>query len=197
MSLLRKPEPWLITLLFVIPFSLALFTFHSGWVPTRLGQTANPERTLLNPAVALNLASYPAGERLDQRWALIYARSGPCDQTCASQLIRLMSVHISLGRHGERVKWVYLNVPPAGSSTAGDPGIPELPDDRELIVLNADAALRDTLLALPTMDTMGLGDGRVLFVDTRGHLVTMYPPEPTQRSLLRDLRRLLDTSRRG
>ncbi len=197
MSLLRRPEPWLITLLFAVPFSLALVSYHSGWLPTRLGQTSNPERTLIEPAVPLNLASYTAGERLNQRWALIYARTGPCDQSCASQLIRLMSVHISLGRHGERVKWVYLNIPPAGSPTAPDPRIPELPDDRELIVLHADAELRDALLGLPTMDTMNLGDGRVLFVDPRGNLVTMYPPEPTQRPLLRDLRRLLDTSRSG
>jgi hypothetical protein len=196
MSLLRRPEPWLITLLFAVPFSLATLTYLSGWAPSMLGQTDNPERTLVDPAQPLQLYSLGAdGERLRNRWALIYANTGPCDQACASHLIRLLAVHISLGRHGERVKWVYLNVPPAGATGAGDPGVPELPDDRELIVLTAEGAQRDVLHGL--IEAASLQSGRVLFVDPRGNLVAIYPAEPTQRSLLRDMRRLLDTSRSG
>jgi hypothetical protein len=196
MSLLRKPEPWLITLLFAVPFSLAILAYFGEWAPSMLGQTENPERTLVDPAVPLNLNTLGAdGERLHNRWALVYARTGPCDQVCASHLIRLLAVHISLGRHGERVKWVYLNVPPAGASVAGHANVPELPDDRELIVLASGASQRDVLHNL--VEPESLRAGRVLFIDPRGNLVAIYPAEPTQRSLLRDMRRLLDTSRSG
>jgi hypothetical protein len=186
-----RAEPWLITAAFVVPFTLALTLLYGGFAAELLGRTNNPERALIDPPVPLGMLAEPARtDNARYRWALIYARMLPCDDACMTHLVRLQQVHLALGRHGERVQRVYLGLHP---ETGGGAPMPQQPMAGLAVGPAADEQQR-ILLGLPGHDPR---EGRIFIRDPLGNLVASYPGGAAQRGLLRDIRRLLDTSWTG
>lgn len=173
----RRTELWLIALVCVGPFVLALLVYYMrpGWLPQLPGS-----RELVEPPVSIAaLPLEPASG--EPRWSLIYARIGPCNSECVRDLDRLRQVHWALGADLERVRRVYLHT--------ADP-VPAVSDD--LAVGRLDTERGAALVA--ALDAARLANGRVYVADPRGNLVVSYAPEVDQRELLRDLERLLDAS---
>jgi hypothetical protein len=166
--------PWLVALVCLGPFAVALFIFYGApnWLPQLPGS-----RELIAEPVPLP----PQWRSSDEEagvWQLIYARMSPCEQQCAQHLGRLLQVQLALGRDQDRVRRVVWHV---GS-------LPELGDPKLTKLTLDDAAGRGIVAALGAERMV---DGRVYVADPRGEVILSYPPDVEQKELLRDLKRLL------
>ena len=173
--------PWLVALVCLGPFAVALFIYYGplglSWLPQLPGS-----RELLREPVPLPQewrgAEVSSDAEAPHAWQLIYARMTPCEQQCAHHLGRLLQVQLALGRDQARVQRVVWHT---GS-------LPQ-PDDRQLA-----AHALDDAVGRAVVDALGaerLGEGRVYVADPRGFVVLSYPPDVEQKELLRDLKRVL------
>lgn len=167
---------WLVALVCFGPFAGALFLYYGpldpGWLPQLPGQ-----RELLEPSVPLPAEWRDAGVEAEP-WQLIYARMTPCEQPCVQHLVRLLQVHLALGRDRDRVRRAVWHVG----------ALPPLEDPQLAVRLLDSAPGREIAAAL---GGERLGEGRVLVADPRGEVILSYPPDVEQKELLRDLERLL------
>ena len=168
--------PWLIALVCLGPFGLAMLLYYGPrdvvWLPQLPGQ-----RELLDTPVPLP-AAWLDGTPGAYRWSLIYARMAACDRQCTRELTRLLKVRQALGKdqeHVQRALWY-----------AGDaPGLA----DPELKLQRLDESPGPEVAA-----ALGLnrnGSGRIFVADPRGDVILSYPVDVEQKELLRDLKRLL------
>jgi len=179
----KSLAPWLVALVCLGPFAVALFIYYGplglSWLPQLPGS-----RELLRDPVPLPEAWRGAAGAADAEaealhpWQLIYARMNPCEQQCAQHLGRLLQVQLALGRDSSRVQRVVWHV---GS-------LPQL-EDRELLAFALDEAAGTRMVA--ALGAERLEWGRVYVADPRGLVVLSYPPDVEQKELLRDLKRLL------
>lgn len=175
---------------------VAAYVLYYGGNPAELPRLANTERQLLEPAVPLPPLSVhtASGDVIENAWAepplwsLLYARTSPCRDVCLAELVRLRQVHVSLNRDQSRVRRMYLG-----------PGSEERVDDDPALVLGRldDADGRRLLEKLESIGQPPGEDGRLYVVDPHGNLVLSYPPDPDQKGLHDDLKRLLSVSRIG
>jgi hypothetical protein len=184
----------LVALITLVPMAAAYWLYYSGR-GAELPLLVNEERNIVTPPVALpalsgedaegnaveNLWSAPV-------WSLVYARKGPCTEACRGELLRLLQVHISLGKDQDRVRRVYLG-------DAEGPGA----EDPALLVGRLDTPSGQQLLDLLEGAGQALppASARLYVVDPHGNLVLGYPAEADQRALRDDLERLLKVSRIG
>lgn len=167
---------WLVALVCFGPFAAALFIYYGplgpGWLPQLPGS-----RELLQPSVPLPSEWRDAGAEAEP-WQLIYARMTPCEQPCVQHLVRLLQVHLALGRDQERVRravWHVGALPPI--------------EDPQLTARQLDSAPGREIAAALGAERLRMG--RVLVADPRGEVILSYPPDVEQKELLRDLERLL------
>ena len=179
----KSLAPWLVALVCLGPFAIALFIYYGpaglSWLPQLPGS-----RELLRDAVPLpqqwrEAEGSSRGEaEAAPSWQLIYARMTPCEQQCAQHLGRLLQVQLALGRDSGRIQRVVWHV---GS-------LPQL-DDAQLAARTLDDAVGRGMVA--ALGAERLREGRVYVADPRGLVILSYPPDVEQKELLRDLKRLL------
>ena len=173
--------PWLVALVCLGPFVVALFIYYGplglSWLPQLPGS-----RELLRDPIPLPQlwrgAGAAAGAEAPRPWQLIYARMSPCEQQCAQHLGRLLQVQLALARDSGRVQRVVWHVG----------GLPQL-EDPELLAFALDDAAGSSMVA--ALGAERLKWGRVYVADPRGLVVLSYPADVEQKELLRDLKRLL------
>jgi hypothetical protein len=187
-------EPLLVALIMLVPMAAAYWLYYSGR-GADMPRLANDERHIVTPAIPLPALPGVDGEgrAVDNLWdapvwSLVYARTGPCADDCRDELVRLLQVHLSLGKDQSRVRRVYLG-------TGDGPGV----DDRELFVGGLGSAAGMQLLALLERSGQRVpsSSARLYVVDPHGNLVLGYPADADQRGLRDDLERLLKVSSIG
>lgn len=180
---IRGIELWLLGALFIGPLLLAAALYYGPWDLGTLPRLEAEGRELFEPALALGPLNLDAAEppASASRWSLIYATTTPCDAVCVDELARLRGVHLALGRRADRVRRVLLAT---GEASGAELGF-------ERARLDANAAV------LAALGAERLRDGEILIADPLGNIVLAYPPGAAQKSLLEDLKRLLEASRIG
>lgn len=166
--------PWLVALACFGPFVLAYALYYGPWGRALLDPLAG-SRELMAAPLPLP-AEWRSGA--DHPWQLIYARTTPCEQSCATDLGRLLQVQLALAADRELVQRAVWHV--------GD--LPRL-EDPDLKASRLDSEAGAAVVA--ALGAERLGDGRVLVADPLGNAILTYPKDVDQKELLRDLKRLL------
>ena len=187
-----RRELWLVGLMILGPFLLALVALYGPWQLDWLPKLPGSRELVEPPLPVPELASAGAASQ----WSLIYARTGRCDESCVHALERLRQVHLALGKDSRHVRRLLLSDidEPAGPETAHSSGPEGSPtaafEGLERVAFDAD--LRRALVVL--RGERALDEGRIFIADREQRLVASYPSDVEQRELLRDLKRLLDVS---
>lgn len=185
-SFLRLWPLWLVIVVGIAPFVLSYLAYYA-WQPA--GRTHHGELQA-EPLPEGPLALVGGGafrlEQLRGRWVLLMADDARCDESCVRTLYALRQLRLTQGKDAPRIERVWLltdaREPPAGllEEYAGT-----------WAVRGAGSALLARLAAA------GAADGFIYLIDPLGNLVVRYPRETEPRGIIKDLVRLLKTSRIG
>lgn len=140
------------------------------------------------PATRLQLTDGTAFQldRLKGKWVLLIVDSGNCDEFCRRKLFNLRQLRLTQGKDIERIERAWL---------LNDDVVPRPATVREyqgtwLIRAAGSPLLRE----LPAPRTPA---DHIYIVDPFGNLVLRYPRDADPRGIIKDLSRLLKTSRIG
>lgn len=178
---------WLIAVLCATPVAASYFAFY--FAPPA-GRTNYGELLATGPLsdARLELADGMAFQlsRLRGKWVLLMVDSGHCDEFCRRKLFTLRQLRLSQGKDFERIERAWLIsddvAPPA--ATVGDyqgTWLIRAAGSELLRQLPAERALAD----------------HIYVVDPLGNLVLRYPRDADPNRIIKDLARLLKTSRIG
>ncbi len=124
--------------------------------------------------------------RLRGKWVLLMVDSGHCDEFCRRKLFGLRQLRLTQGKDMQRIERAWLisdNVAPTAAVVADFPGtwLIRAAGSELLGQLPAGGALAD----------------HIYLIDPLGNLVLRYPRDADPSGIIRDLVRLLKTSRIG
>jgi hypothetical protein len=117
----RRLQAGLIVAIFVLPIVVMLGLALAGWVPhgRSYGEHIQPERDLAGMPVRLaNGKPFAFGNRA-AIWTLVALPGPDCAAHCLRQLDLVHRARISLGRHADKLRLVYLGAPPSGAAAKG------------------------------------------------------------------------------
>ena len=167
----------LIGAFFVLPVAASWLIWSLDLAPG----TAGNYGTLLRPQPV----KLPAAGELKGKWVLVQFDGGACNEACERKLYFMRQVRRATGREIGRVERLWI-------VTDGKPPAPALLGAIDGTVLApADNAL---LAAFPAE---GSPTAHIYLVDPLGNLMLRFPRDPDPSRMLKDLQRLLKTSRFG
>ena len=186
-----------IVLVFIAPSILSWYVFnHTDFLESRgtsnYGQIITPPVQLEN----LSLIDPLDAQRMDTlhgKWSMIYVAE-LCDDICVQNVYRMRQIHMGMGKHSLRVQKVLFLI---------DQDLDELPSllanykGQQVININT----IDTDVLLEKFRIKGVKDlsrsQRIYISDPLGNLMMSYPPDINPKGILKDLKKLLRTSRIG
>jgi cytochrome oxidase Cu insertion factor (SCO1/SenC/PrrC family) len=177
----------LIVAVCVLPIAASYLTFYV----IRPGGTAQHGELLPTaPLPALSLATaqgQPTSlEQFRGKWVMLHLDRGACDARCRSKLYFMRQVRTAQGKDMGRVERVWLLTDgtwPAEESMKDYPGM------HVLRLASTDAAA--------VFPAQGDAAAHIYVIDPLGNLMMRYPDNPDPRRMIKDLSRLLKTSRIG
>ena len=185
-----------VAVLCFLPFvsAIVITKFFPDWSP--LG-TAN-NGTLVLPLVGVNtrdLASIDGDvvtdATLSGKWSVVMFVDGTCAAPCLEKLEHTEEMRLLLNKDAHRIQ--RLLVFPSEAST--DLPITQLREENsDIRIVKASPRWRGTF-AIDGVEPMS--SGRLFVVDPQGFLMMFYAPDVSPRLILKDLKRLLKTSRLG
>ena len=125
-------------------------------------------------------------DRLKGKWLLLMVDSGGCDEYCRRKLLNLRQLRLTQGKDMDRIERVWLfndNTAPPAAVITDFPG-----------TWLVRAAGSELLAQLPAQRTPA---DHIYVVDPLGNLVLRYPRDADPTKIIKDLARLLKTSRIG
>ena len=186
-----------IVLVFIAPSILSWYIFnHTDYLESRgtsnYGQIITPPIQLEN----LSLIDPLDTQRMDTlygKWSMIYVAE-LCDDICMQNVYRMRQIHIGMGKHSLRVQKVLFLI---------DQDLDELSSllanykGQQVISTN----IIDTDILLEKFRIEKIKDPsrsqRIYISDPLGNLMMSYPPNINPKGILKDLKKLLRTSRIG
>ena len=162
----------------VAPVLAGWAIYLSGWTPSATGNYGEliPPRPLSAPALGA----------LRGKWVLVTFDAAACDAYCEKKLYFLRQVRKAQGKEFERVERLWVLT---------DGATPRA----ELL-----AAIEGTrIVRLKNIPGAGTGDfpgnpvQHIYLIDPLGNLMMRFPPDPDPSRMVKDLQRLLKTSRIG
>jgi cytochrome oxidase Cu insertion factor (SCO1/SenC/PrrC family) len=117
----RRLQAALIAAVFVIPVVVALVLTTTGWIPDSrsYGKPVQPERDLVSVPVQRADGQPFAWRNDDAVWTLVALPGPDCAEHCLRQLDLVHRAQIALGRHADKLRLLYLGVPPEGAVAQG------------------------------------------------------------------------------
>ncbi|MGB5260592.1 MAG: SCO family protein [Gammaproteobacteria bacterium] len=189
----------LLALIFLTPTFVAwvMHNVGGGWQPEgsiNHGKLVHPARPLELPQ-DLVYGDRALGEYLQGKWTLVYIEATDCSDVCRDSLYKMRQARIAQNENMQRVQRLFV----IGNATVTQ----ELEG-----FLAGEHPRMDTMKLLPeqfdrlsgffSIDATPVGEaGRVYIVDPLGNLMMYYPPDADARGLLKDLQKLLKSSRIG
>lgn len=156
----------ILTVLFFIPFFLALWIYESGWFRHL---TLTNQGKLMNQEVRVFDASQ------EKTWRLVYVVDHNCDAACLKSLDTLARVRLALGRRLYHLSlWLFIS----DAST-------QQPENLVETLKNMDIHIK-TLAKRPA----SLEKSSVWVVNDEGEVVLTYPDTAKPKAIYADLKRL-------
>ncbi len=143
-------------------------------------------RPLPDAQLALDDGSAFRISSLKGKWVLLIADSGSCDDHCRGKLYQIRQLRLTQGKDMARIERAWLLTDDAVAPRAA---VNEYPGTW-LIRAAGSAVLRDLPAPRSPAD-------HIYVVDPLGNLVLRYPRDADPRKIIRDISRLLKTSRIG
>src|SRR5262245_31851320 len=177
---------WLIVGLAAAPVA-ASYLLYYFWQPTRTvnyGELIGP-RPLPDIPRAVAVGSPSRLSQLKGKWVLVSFDSVRCDASCDRKLLYMRQLRLTQGKEMERVERAWLisdHAAPRAEAAAAYEGTWQ--------VRAADALVR----LFPAEDRPA---EHIYVVDPQGNLMMRFPRDPDPRGMVKDLQRLLKTSRVG
>ena len=177
----------LIAAVFFGPLLVAAWLYYGGYFAESLGRSNHG--ALLEPIINLGdeLPASPLHGPTDGGWALLYAETGTCADSCRDALYTTRQSRKMLGKEMDRVQRVFLHgstLPDTVFLAAEHPG---------LITID-DASLNGLLDNKRPLD---LAAGGYYLIDPLGNLVMYFRPDIEPAEMVDDIKRLLRLSRIG
>jgi cytochrome oxidase Cu insertion factor (SCO1/SenC/PrrC family) len=182
-----------IFLLFFGPVLLAVLMRSAWWdftpaVRSNLGTLVQPPQASAIEDVAM---IHPVEANPDQgRWTILYPFPGECDHACRDTVSMLRQVHVSTGRHRERVSVMLLAPADVAAATVSE-FIDIYPEF--LIAKDAHGAIAGALATVSVLPG-DFGDGRTFLLDPAGNIILAYASGFDPNHVKQDLKRLLTWS---
>ena len=188
----------LIILIFVAPLAgswlLLNFTDIAGIRgKDNHGELINPPRPLPNIKLIDPLSEANKGQ-LHGKWSMLYIAGSSCDQVCIENLYRMRQIRLATGKHYKRVQRVLLMQ--QGNAT----GLAQIFRDYSGQMLMT----TDNINMQEFMDNFRFDQTeipaqkhRIYLIDPLGNLMMRYSPDTNPSGIIKDLNRLLRTSRIG
>ncbi len=194
---IRKSRRTLLGLaaIFLVPVGISFWLYYgAGYRPgshVNRGELIEPARALPTVSLAKPDGSATGDTFLRDKWTLLYAGQGACDERCRKALYHTRQVRLALAEKMDRVQRVFLyqgaccEEPWFGTEQAG------------LVAANVDSSEgRALLAAFPQPDAV-VESGRIYLVDPLGNLMMSYAPDVPPKGMIEDLKRLLKLSHIG
>ena len=186
-----------IVLVFIAPSILSWYVFnHTDFLETRgtsnYGQIITPPIQLENLSL-IDPLNPDRKDTLHGKWSMIYVAE-LCDDICMQNVYRMRQIHMGMGKHSLRVQKVLFLI---------DQDLDELSsllaNYKGQQVINTNSV--DTDILLEKFRIEGVKDlprfQRIYISDPLGNLMISYPPGINPKGILKDLKKLLRTSRIG
>lgn len=168
-----RPLLLLVALFLALPFVAGTALYFSGWRPAG---TANRGILIVPPAAVA--ASEAARSEWQGKWSLLLIHDGPCGAPCVERLDGLRRLRLSLGRHRERTRLVWIGTAIAAEAALVKAEMPDL-------------AIRERY----PERLEALAPGSIVLVDPQGRAMMRYPPGADLKDLRADLQHLLQSVR--
>lgn len=178
---------WLIGALCVAPVIASYVAFYYVRLDARTNYGELLETKPL-PAARLQLTDGTAFQlsQLAGKWVLLMADSGRCDESCRRKLFTLRQLRLAQGKDSDRIERVWLisdDVLPSAALVNDYQG-----------TWQVRAAGSELLKQLPVQSALA---DHIYIVDPLGNLVLRYPRDADPLKIIKDISRLLNTSRIG
>lgn len=143
----RRLQAVLIAAIFVAPVIVAMVLTMSGWRPhgRSYGQAIQPVRELASVPVRLADGRPFAWSDREGVWTLVALPGPDCVEHCLQQLDLAHRAQITLGKHADRLRLLYLGTPPQGSAAQGFAKVWTLADSPSHALDDLRAHARDTV----------------------------------------------------
>lgn len=178
---------WLMIAVAVAPVAASYLVYYF-WPPERTVNYGELIGPLPLPDTKLALVD-GAPFRLSQlrgKWVLVTLDSGRCDAYCERKLVYLRQLRLTQGKHMERVERAWLitdDVAARAEAIAPHEG-----------TWQVRAAGTEVLRVFPAQ---GSASDHIYVIDPLGNLMMRFPRDPDPQRMVKDLARLLKTSRIG
>ena len=187
----------IIVLVFITPSILSWYIFnHTDFLETRgtsnYGQIITPPVQLKNLSLIDPLDS-KRRDSLYGKWSMVYVAKF-CDEICMQNVYRMRQIHMGMGKHSLRVQKVLFltdhDIDDLSSLFANFKGQQ---------VINTNEIDVDILLEKFRLGNENdlLRSQRIYISDPLGNLMMSYPSDVNPKGILKDLKKLLRTSRIG
>ena len=168
--------------LFFVPLAAAFILYYGvGWRPaggTNHGELLQPVRQL--PA---------GGDKLLEKWALVYVGDGRCDADCRQALVFARQTRLSLNKEMSRVNRVFLTV----GNCCDLAYLDKEHEGIKVYDVSDPEPLAQLLSVLPPGDL----NHWLFVIDPQGNIVMRYDVRQNPRGLLEDMKKLLKLSHIG
>ncbi len=184
-----------ICMLFIAPFVFSWWYLNhadkSDHTTTNYGELIHPARPLPELSV-VNTSDANNTRDFQGKWNLVYFIANECDEDCKQTLFSLNQIEQAMGKYSLRVQRVVIALQPAQVKQV----LANYPDLWRLQVPADEQA--------PVVETFKTGINespadarRIYIVDPLGNLMMQYASDFDPYGILRDLRKLLKSSRIG
>lgn len=191
--------PAALAVVFILPMIIAwyLFTAQHDWIKT---ETLNYGH-LLNPPLQLSKLALEnqQGKTINQntlrgKWLMLYVAPKACDKICFTSLYAMRQIRLALGKNQQRVNRILLSLTPQLSPDFIKTLHRNYPGTR---LVFTDKKALSHFMQTASSKTEVLDKGYFYLVDPLGNLMLSYQASTNPSHILKDMQRLMKTSRIG
>ena len=189
----RYTALWALLIIFALPVIAAWFFYYN---PEYLPATRSNRGELIQPVIPFpgnlvlrDLDDEPFdAQALQGKWTLIALYGAPCQEACRTRIRDLRQIRLALGENRFSVERLFII---AGAESSG--GYTELA--QQYSGMHVVSAGRPVLQEFSEKETEPGGMNHIYILDPMGNLMMRYRPDAPASDILKDLERLLKSSK--
>lgn len=182
----------------ILPIALALVLHLVGWRPSSFGNygdLVDPAKHIQDVELKFFDGKPTRFSSFYQKWSIVYFGLPECSDACIGNIFKIRSVHISQGKHQDRVQRILF----LGSGAYNSELKAIHKKDSKLRVIVGPQRSIDNLIEQFTLpiETRDPELTRIYLVDPLGNFMMSYPGDTDPSHIQKDLARLLKVSHIG